>query len=69
MVRLFIKKVLTSPKTFIFDEPFGIGEGKCIHDIFIANNKRVFSEDFSLNLKIEPANIIQVKFDYYKKIG
>lgn len=61
------KKVLTSPKTFIFDEPFGIGEGKCIHDIFIANNKRVFSEDFSLNLKIEPANIIQVKFDYYKK--
>lgn len=58
------KKVLSLPDTYVFDEPVGIGNGRCVHDIFIENNRRIFSEDFSLNLKIEPSNIVQVKFNY-----
>lgn len=57
------KKVFTSEKTMIFDEPYGIGKGKSINDLFLYYGKKVYLEDLSLNLKIAPANIVRTYYE------
>lgn len=65
---LLYKKVFTTEKTMIFDEPYGIGRGSCINDMFMYYDKKIYMEDFSLNLTIAPANIVRAKYDVKENI-
>ena len=64
--RELYKEVFKNKKTMVFDETFDGKEN--VNTLFEMYNKKIFTNDFSFNVKIFPTNFTRTKFVYEKYI-
>lgn len=63
--KLLYKMAFQNPKIDVFDEFFF--EKENIRTLFIDNKKKMFSEDYSFNIKSSMTKFVRTKFDYKKQ--